>query len=190
MEMINLLPPTQRHEIQAGRVNALLVRYLILMGCVLMAVLGIFAFSYMSLQTIKATDQAKIDDNQASFAALKPAETEINDFRSNLATAQQILSKQIDYTYAIARIASVTKANGVVLNDLKLDAASFGKPITLSIRAKNEQAIFSTKAAFNNQTQYFGNANFSTVTFNPEEKNDFKYTATINVTLKPEIVKL
>lgn len=186
--MINLLPDAKKREIQAGRTNGLLVRYIILTAIMVAAFLAAFAIAYMNLQNIKTTDQKKIDDSQVAFQQLNPQVKNTEEFRKNLQVAQQIFAKQVNYTTVIGRISSQIP-DGVVLDEISLNDQSFGKPITLTARSKNEDAAIKLKDIFTKNDTYYHEVNLGNITFKPEETSDYKYSFSLNVTLDRKILE-
>lgn len=93
--MINLLPPHEKRQINAGRVNTLLWRYsllsLLLFGLLLVVIAGL----YLMLTNNKLAAQAQIDDNQQKLAEHREIQANVNQFRDNLTTAKTILDKEI-----------------------------------------------------------------------------------------------
>lgn len=186
--MINLLPQSAKREISAGRANALLLRYIILLGIIILAIVAIFAFTYLSLQFTKTASEAKMQENSAQFQQLAEDEAKIKTFKSNLATAKQILDKQINYSTAIIRISSVVPKD-VILDGIDLDAATLDTPTTLTAHSKTEAAAVSLKDIFS-ASPYFTNVHFSQITFNPEEEGPYRYDITMNITYnKAELLK-
>jgi Tfp pilus assembly protein PilN len=182
--MINLLPPDEKREIQAGRSNILLLRYNILLVIsvgFLMAAIGIV---YVYLGNTKAGAEQTIKENQAKVVDFAATEKEANEFKNNLSIAKQILDKEVTYTKVILDISALLP-KGVVLDSLNLVAKTFGTPVTLNARAKNVDSAIALKTAFQN-SPLFSNVNFQSISTG---EGDYPVQVNLNVTINKEASK-
>ena len=184
--MINLLPPEHKRDIKAARANTLLIRYNVLL-------LGIFVFMllaigvvYVYLANTKAGAETTIKDNQAKVANFAAVEEQAQLFRQNLATAKQILDREVNYTKVILRIAN-TLPSGVVLSNLTLDAASFGTETTLVAQTKSYEQATALKDALTN-SGLFSDVHFQSIVAS-EGGGDYPITVNLYVTFKKEAAK-
>lgn len=182
--MINLLPLNEKKEIYAGRTNSLLVRYNVLMLSVVIVIVLVLLGVYFYLGMIRSNAQNRIASSQAEHQSLAKAEQEINTFRSNLATARQILDKRVDYSTVIMRVASVIP-RGVELDGLALDQSSFGTPSEISVGANSERDILNLKNQLN-ASKYFSDAHINTIVRNEDGK--WRYNGTLSVTFTKELL--
>lgn len=184
--MINLLPPHEKRQINAGRVNTLLWRYsllsLLLFGLLLVVIAGL----YLMLTNNKLAAQAQIDDNQQKLAEHREIQANVNQFRDNLTTAKTILDKEIHYSKVITRIARLLPA-GVVLSNLQLDANSFGKPISITAQGKSHEDALKLKTSFENSDVFTGVHLESVST--KAGAGAYSAEIIINATIKPEVAK-
>ena len=183
--MINLLPREDKREVYAGRSNSLLVRYVFLMLAVIAVIILMLVGVYVYLGIIKSNAQTRITSSQSEHQALVKSEQEINTFRSNLATAQQILDKRVDYSAVILRVAAAIP-DGIVLDNLALDPSTFGTPTEISVNADSEQAILNMKNTFN-QSRYFSDAHINTIS-KSETEGGSAYMGTLTVTFSKELL--
>ena len=184
--MINLLPRQELRELYAGRTNTLLVRYSVLLLGIAVLVTLVMVGVYFYLGMIRSNAEARIASSQSEHQALVKAEQEINTFRSDLATASQILEKRIDYSTVILRVASVIP-RGVSLDNLALDPSTFGTPTEMAVGADSENSILNLKNTLN-QSDYFSDARINTITKN-EGDSEHAYTGSLTVTFSQELLK-
>jgi Tfp pilus assembly protein PilN len=184
--MINLLPPGDKRQIRAGRSNALLLRYNILLVVAvgfLMAAIGVV---YVYLGNTKLGAEQVIKENQAKVADFAETENKANEFKNNLAIAKQILGKEVIYTKVILEISALTP-KGVVLDSLNLDAKNFGTQTTLSAHAKNINDAIALKTSFQNST-LFSNVNFQSIS-TEESGGSYPIRVNLNVTINKDATK-
>ncbi len=93
--MINLLPPSDKRQILAGRSNTLLVRYNFFLLGALGFLLVALGFVYFYLANTKAGAEVVVEENQTKVVGYSKVEQEANAFKSNLAIAKQILGKEV-----------------------------------------------------------------------------------------------
>jgi Tfp pilus assembly protein PilN len=184
--MINLLPPADKRQIRAGRSNTLLVRYnFFLLGALVFLAVAL-GFVYFYLANTKAGAEAVVKENQAKVVGYKKVEQEANEFKSNLAIAKQILGKEVIYTKVILEIASLLP-KGVVLDNLSLDAKTFGTETTLNARAKTINDAIALKNSFQSSSS-FSNVHFQSIA-TAEEASAYPITVTLAVTINKDTVK-
>lgn len=184
--MINLLPRQEMRELYAGRTNSLLVRYNILLLSIAIMIVLVMVGIYFYLGMIRSNAETRISSSQSEHQALVQSEQDINDFRSDLATARQILDKRIDYSTVILRVASVVP-DGVALDSLALDPSTFGTPTEMSVGANSENSILNLKNSLNN-SKYFSDARINTITKN-EGEAAHPYTGSLTVTFSKELLE-
>lgn len=184
--MINLLPPHAKKELAAGRANRLLLRYHILFSLLALATLLILVFFYLHLRGAQQSYQATVDANIQKSGHMAASQKEVAEFRANLATARQILDKQINYSAVALRVASVIPP-GVILGQLTLDPETINQPVKLNAQARDEQAVQSLKDALNNSA-YFSDAYYDTVSRDAASSN-YPFSITMTVTFTQELLR-
>ena len=184
--MINLLPPDQKRQLRAARSNTLLIRYnFLLLGALGFLVLA-SGFVWFFLNNAKATAEQTLADNNAKVTGFAAIKNESDTFRSNLATAKQILDKEVTYTKVILEIASLMP-KGVVLDSLDLDSQTFGTPIVLSARAKSYESALALKNSFE-KSALFTDVHFQSITTN-DDTSGYNYTVSLSVTIQKGAAK-
>jgi Tfp pilus assembly protein PilN len=185
--MINLLPPDNKRQIQAGRSNTLLLRYnlflLIAVGFLLVAI-GVV---YVYLGNTKTAAEQTIKENQARVNSYAEIEKQSNEFKANLAIAKQILSKEVVYTDVVLQIAALMPP-GVILDNLKLDAKTFGTKTTLAAHSKTIADAIALKESFQ-KSPLFSDVNFQIISTPETGSGSYPVGISLNVTIKKEIVK-
>lgn len=186
--MISLLPPETKREIGAARANTLLIRYNILLLGTLGFLLLAIGVVYVFLNTSKATAENTIKENEAKVANFSTIEEQAQQFRKNLATAKQILDREVNYTKVILEISQILPS-GVVLTNLSLDAATFGTETTLVAQAKSYEQAIALKDAFS-QSPLLSNVHFQSINATEGSTgNPYPVTVNLNVTFKKGAAK-
>lgn len=185
--MINLLPIDDKKEILAGRSNRLLVRYILLfLALAVFMILSLVAV-YIYLSNTKSVAEANIASNENDSRELLAKQQEVNAFKSDLATAKQILDKQVNYSSIILKAAGVIPS-GIIIDNLTLDPETIGTPTKFNARAKSEQAAIRFKDALN-KSPYFENAYFDTISTEESESNSgYAYSVIMTVTFTRELL--
>lgn len=187
--MINLLPTNDKRQLRAARTNSLLIRYNIFM-LVIIVFLGLaIGVTYVYLNTVKTNAKTTIDDNAARVSDYATVQKEANQFRTNLATAKQILSHEVTYSNVALEIAALLPT-GVVLQNLSLDATTFGTPIILIANAKSYDGAIALKNSFQ-ASPLFSDVHFTTIASTTSSDTAAEYPVTVNlsVTIKKGTVK-
>ncbi len=183
--MINLLPPEHKRDIRAARANTLLIRYNILLVGVLAFLMLAIGIVYFYLSTTKAGAETTIKENKEKVAGFIATEQEAQLFRQNLATAKQILDREVNYTKVILKISN-TLPSGTVLTNLTLDASSFGKETNMVAQAKSYDQAIALKDALN-QSGLFTDVHFQSIVSSGSA--DYPVTVNLYVTFKKEVAK-
>ena len=93
--MINLLPPQEKKQITAGRVNVLLRRYCI----VSLSLLGLLAVTiagfYLLLTNNKSTAQEAIDEGNRKLTEYQVMQKNVDSFKNNLSAAKHVLGNEV-----------------------------------------------------------------------------------------------
>jgi len=188
--MINLLPPEEKKQLRAAQSNVLLLRYneaLVFAVAFLVIALGVV---YVYLSNANTAGQKTITDNRAKVADYAPVQAEATQFRDNLSTAQQILNSQITYSKVIIDIAQLMP-QGTVLQNLNLNAATFGTPTQLIALAKDYSSALALKDSFQKAT-IFSDVHFDSITSSASSGssgNTYPMVVTLDVTIKKDAAK-
>jgi len=182
--MINLLPLNEKKLIRAGRANRLLIRYVLLILALMVGLTAVFSFVWLYLRNTEQSAQRKIAESEASSKQLQSTVSQIESFKSNLSSANQILAKRIDYSGIILRYAS-TIPSGVIIDTMTLSPTIAGEPTELVAQAKDAATVIKLKDSLND-SPYFSDAYFTEVSRNAE--GPYQYTIRLSVTIKQELL--
>jgi Tfp pilus assembly protein PilN len=160
--MINLLSDSYKREIRAGRMNVILLRYIMMLigGIVLLSVL--IGGSYVVLTTARSDAQSKVNENRTNLAKYSNLKTQADAFRSDLSTAKTIFDKEIQYSKLIYKIADIIPRN-VVLDSLTLDPSKVGSSATMNASAKSYDDAVNLKKALIANGNIFTDVSFDTL---------------------------
>lgn len=185
--MINLLSPNEKRQLRAARSNTLLIRYNIFLAIVLIFLLLAIGFVYVYLNNTKANAENAIVDNKAKVSDFATVEAQARQFRSNLATAKQILDSEVTYSKVIVNIAQLLPA-GTILSTLNLDSATFGTELPLVAQTKSYDRAIALKDSIQN-SPLFSNVHFLSITAGETANSDYPFTVTLGVTIKKDAAK-
>ena len=190
--MINLLPPQEKKQINAGRVNVILRRYciisLIFAGLLFLTIGGFYLF----LENSRTSAQANIDEGNAKLAQYQSTQKEVSEFKKDLDSAKVIINSEAHYSTIIPKIAQYIPS-GMVLDSLTLDTSALDKPLSLTALGKNKDDAIRIKTSLE-KSEIFSDVHLETVVYSggnqsPDKPADYPITITISVTPKPEVLK-
>lgn len=179
--MINLLPPEQKHNLKAARSNTRLLHYNFALLIAVLAMIGAFLVAYFYLTISQDAAKNSIAENRAKEGTYGQVKQQATEFRQNLATAKQILANQVNYSALIVNISRSLPPN-TVLSSIQLDAASFGKPTTMTLETKSVTDALKIKERFTANKKIFSNVNIQSVSQVEGEAN-YPYTVVLNLTI-------
>lgn len=184
--MINLLPFEEKRQIQAARTNVLLLRYVLLTSCVMVATGLMVGAGFVIMNNSKANAEKQIALNTSKASTYNSVQAEAQTFRANLLTAKTILDKEVNYTKVILAIAQ-TLPPEVTLDNLDLDANTFGTPFVLSAKAKSYDGGLALKAALE-KSDVFSNVSLQGMTLAASD-SDYPVSVQLNVTINKDVAQ-
>lgn len=186
--MINLLPHDEQRQLRAARTNVLLLRYnVLLLGAIIFLVVAV-SITYLQLTNTKVLAQTNIAQNNDKSSSFIPVKNQADQFRTNLATAKQILDREVTYTKVVLAIAKVLPS-GVVLENLSLDAQTFGTSTTLVAHAKDYSRALALKESFQTSS-LFSDVHFDSIASGDSTSNaEYPVTVNMNVTIIKDAAK-
>lgn len=181
--MINLLPPDDKRQLHASRANSLLLRYnIFLLGALAFMILAI-GVAYVFLTTTQATAEQVILDNEKEVSGYAEVQQQEKQFKDNLATAKVILDKEVIYTRTILAISQLLPS-GIVLQNLNLDAQTFGTQTTLTVQSKDIPTAVSLKTSLEG-SPLFSNVHFQSIQ-TASGAGSYPVSVSLNVTINKE----
>lgn len=186
--MINLLPPDEKRQLRAARTNTLLVRYnVFLLGAVGFMGLAV-GITFIFLTTTKAGHERTIEESKTKVGQYAATDAEAKQFRENLTTAKQILNNDVTYTNVILAISRLLPS-GTILQNLSLDAQTFGTETSLIAQAKSYESALALKNSFQ-RSSLFSNVHFQSIAATTgTENSNYPITVTLNVTINKDAIK-
>lgn len=183
--MINLLPTESKRQIRAARTNTLLLRYnFLLIGAVIFLLLATgVVFVYLS--DVNSNTKKIIAENQSKVSSYSSVQQQAESFKISLASAKQILDKEVSYTKVIVRVTNLLPP-GVVLDTLSLDAKTFGTATAFAARAKDYNAALALKNSLQS-SPYFSNVYFSSISGGGG--GNYPIKVNLNVTIQNTVAK-
>ncbi len=186
--MINLLADTKKQEIRAGRTNVILVRYLIWVAVTGAVLAGIATMALIELNSSRKNAQAQVAESNIQAVKFKPTETKATAFRQDLATAKQILDKEVAYSRAILTIAN-SLPKGVYIDTLSLDATKLDTPTDMTFHAQSEAGALALKTALENNQTMYGDVHFKSVTLSDKGEDDYPVEVIVSLIIKKAVLQ-
>lgn len=185
--MINLLPSDEKRQLRAARTNTLLIRYnIFFLGAIAFMGLAV-GVTFIFLTNTKANAEHTIAENESKVGQYAGIDTEARQFRKNLVTAKQILDNQATYSTVILDVAHLLPS-GVVLQNLNLDAQTFGTPMTLIAQAKSYDNALALKESFE-KSPLFSDVHFESIATSTTPTDGYPITVNLSVTIKKDAAK-
>lgn len=184
--MINLLPNDHKREIRAGRANRLLARYSILTFITLVVLVGIIGAAWLFLDNVRQEAQAEIDASDTSNASLAKDVAAVQEFKTNLAIAKEILNKEVNYSAIILRYASVIPS-GTIIDHIDLDPSVIGKPSTFTAKVATPDSALRLKKALSD-SPYFDDVHFTEIQTDTTLNGPYRYTVIFNLTINRDLL--
>lgn len=180
--MINLLPPKDKVEIRAARVNVILLRYImILLGAIVF--LGLFMVGiYLILTSINAASETAINTSNDSSSGTGSVKTQTEVLKASLDSAKSVIQSEVRYTKLITTIAGLVP-KGVILDKLSLNPQTIGAATTLQAYATNTDTAISLKDAFQS-SPLFSNVSIQTISSTTGTAN-YPVNIVLSVTINP-----
>ncbi len=187
--MINLLSDEAKRNLRAGRLNVLLLRYVMFLGTASLFIVAVFGVGYLLTAAERSAASQELAANQQALAGYQQTKQEAQAFSDNLKTAKIILSNETVFSDLIVQIARTIPPN-VVLTSLSLSTDNLGKQITINARTKDTETPLALKAALEN-SPLFSNVNILTIAKpSPADQvpnfripREFPVTVTISATI-------
>jgi Tfp pilus assembly protein PilN len=130
--MINLLPPDVKQDMQYGRRNITLVRWIVACFIAVLGVGALVGVGYIYLEKSAKDNLALAEAAKAELAAQKVDETQkkVEEISNNTKLATQVLSREILFSKLMKQLGASLPAN-TVLRELNIDKLQGG----VSLRA-------------------------------------------------------
>jgi Tfp pilus assembly protein PilN len=176
--MINLLPDENKKQLRAARSNTVLIKCLLWTLASATFLILICIATYFILNNTN-NQGGTINDNSALNASYDKAKIDLEDIKSKISYAENVLNHQIPYSNIILGIAS-SLPNGVILEKLSLsDNIASNPTIILNARAKS---IDSTAAMKDNFSKISLFSNYSqTVVSETTDSSAYPVSLNINI---------
>lgn len=183
--MINLLSLEDQRQLRAARTNSLLLRYVVLLGIILLFLIVEMGGAYFVLSNTNSASQQQIDSNNAKTASYADTKLKFTNFSRDLSTAKYILGQQVPYTTILLKLAATLPEN-TTLDSIEINPATFGTPSTLTVNTGSYEQAVNVKTTFQ-QSDIFTDVNF--VSLARVDNTPPRFIATYNVTYSKGLLK-
>lgn len=130
--MINLLPDKEKNDIDAGRVNVILVKLIIFLSIAMIFLAVFCASTYLSLNAKKQADENYIKSGETSSST--------DDIGTVIANTETIFNRQIAYSDIIMNIGA-SLPNGASMSILALDQSMLNQPFEIELKSTSNMMI-------------------------------------------------
>lgn len=151
--MINLLPDDSKKEIQAARINVILLRYNLLMLSAFAALAAICLLFYFILFSTQSNAVSANTTSTLEAKKYDKVEKEAEQYRNDLSTAKAILDRGVNYTSFITDLTRLLPS-GVILGGINLSASDIGKQVAFTSQAKDYKKAIELKDRFEDSYYY------------------------------------
>jgi hypothetical protein len=180
--MINLLPEESKKEIQAARVNVILLRYNLFTLIAFAGLTAICLLFYLILFSAQSNAETTSTVNTQEVAKYAEVEKNAETYKQNLAMAKIILDRGVNYTSFIMDLTRLLPS-GVVLNGINLSAADIGKQVSFTSEAVSYAKAIELKDSFE-ASFYYTNVHFQNIADSSSAGNaTAKYPITITMSV-------
>lgn len=177
--MINLIPPQLKQELKYAKWNALILKYLVIMGILVVSVGSGFAGTSYYLDQRISKVKSDIAVKQARADSYKPTIEASKSLNDRVAAIKSIQASQPKFSLLLSDIAKFT-LKGTSINSISLTGAD-NKPVQITASAINYSAAVSLRDALASSPRVSG-ADLVSVVNNSQANN---YTAVIVIGFKP-----
>lgn len=198
--MINLLPPDNKHELRAARINRLLLRYSIMSFIVMLFLVILTVGGHILLNEVEKSTLDMISVQESDLTSLSEQKEKVDKFKADLSTSKELLAEQSKYSIVLVRFGEVLP-EGTYISTLSISDEFFDTPMTLNVTAKDTPTALKVKTALE-ESPYFTNVSFDSISEAPSTAIDpntnqpvdgadntsaYTTTATLTLTVKKEI---
>ena len=175
--MINLLPYDTKKQTRAARMNVIILRYIFILLISAAFLILACAVVYYYLNNNKTFSTEKVNNN----ASTSNTQTQTGSSSTDIATAKNILDRQVSYGDIITGIAAMLPT-GTVLDSLSLNDSSFGTSTNLKILSRSAENETKLKDNFKTST-LFSNYKLESTSPNQDSSSGYPYTINISITI-------
>lgn len=201
--MINLLPPNDKRQIRAGKVNVLLLRYSIASLLLAVPLFGLVTGVYVLMDNSRKNAESVIEESSTKINQYQKTKLQHTEFERNRKIAQEVLNKEIRYSRVVVAIAKALP-NSICLDRLELDSSLFGSPIQIAASGSNYNDAIAFKTQLQNEEKIFEDVHLVRASIEdpsssesssdqasaPPCNPDRTVSIIISVTVKPEVSQL
>ncbi|NCO10736.1 hypothetical protein GW746_00100 [Candidatus Saccharibacteria bacterium] len=182
--MINLLPGERKKQLEAARINTLLVRYI---GMTLVATLGVLAVMYgssMILNDTKMSADSLIETNDTEAGIYGETKQKVSDLSAQLYGAKVVLDEEVRFSEILTGIGKLMP-EGTVIGNVDLTVASISSPVTITAYAQTTEQILALQSAFRS-SPLVQTVSFQSVSADSGGIDNYPVSVTMTVTFNKE----
>jgi hypothetical protein len=192
MEMINLLPTSDKEDIVFGRRNRILLHWIIAVILVITAVgaMTVFGQFYINKNTRSLEAVAEITQQRIANQNLQSTQQQIQNLSNNFKTVSQLLGRQLLFSKLLIKIGSIIPSRAV-LSGITLSTST--SALDLNVIAENREAATQAFVNINDPANgLFNKADLLSVDCNvntpstTQAQTKYPCTASIKVVIKTD----
>lgn len=181
--MINLLPPEQKQAIKFGRINLVLMQYIILAIITIVALLGIVVIGAQKLSSVQTEIRSEVKSGQTEVDSLKGYHDQANQISSQIETLSKLFAQEIKFSQLLTSIGGVMP-NGSALTQLSLNEDRT-LPILLTAQVESEETAAVLRKNLE-ESDIFDKADIVSLSAQEDVTSKYGYQVTINVTFSED----
>lgn len=178
--MINLLPDSEKTEIQAARTNILLLRYIAMTILATVGLVVIMQSSSVIISNTRQSAETLIQTNDTEAGIYAETKQQVGELSSKLSSAQLVLDQEIQFSGILTGMAALMPA-GTVINKIDLDVDTIQTPATVTVFGTSTDALLVLQAAFQT-SPLFQNVEFQSIGDSDGSIPGYPVSVTMSVT--------
>lgn len=176
--MINLLPPEQKQAIKFGRLNVIMMQYVVLAIIAIVILLGIVVIGAQRLSGIQNNIRDEVGADQSKVDELKGFHEQAQAISKNVNTLSNLMEQEIKFSELLTSIGRVMP-QGSSLTQLSLNEdRSLPLNLTAVVTDEGTAAVLRKNLE---ESDIFDKADIVSITAQEDANSAYKYQVTITV---------
>jgi len=178
--MINLLPPEKKQDIKYGRLNIILIQYVVLAMVVTVTLLGIVVLGSNKLSSVQKDIQKEVKASELKVNDLRGYHEQAQQISNQVQTLSNLFSREVKFSELLTSIGGVMPT-GSSLTQLTLsDDRTLPLSLTADVTSEEVAAVLRKNLE---ESDIFEKADIVSLTAQNNIGSDYKFQVSINAVL-------
>lgn len=174
--MINLLPPDQKEAIKFGRLNTILIQYVVLAIVVTIALLGVVIAGSQKLSSVQSDIRSQTKADESKVQELSGYQEEAKKIADRVNTLSNLFDREVKFSELLTSIGGVMPS-GSALTQLSL-SEDRTLPLNLTASVKDEATAAVLRKNLE-ESDIFDKADIISITADEDVNSGYKFQVTI-----------